>query len=285
LDNPPLPITASCRDRCFEFGATSRMLRRKSGEDLGCAADGMQHWRPCHIAWGTILMVRRRHETNVTGVSMEALGATALTAAAGRLQVIIDEAKKKRLDDYTAIFDYLRAAREAVIALDNECERLFSEARFCNFQKDAQRQELMLSIDAYLHQEHIRPRLMAAVEGLEARKRFVELDSKAWLKWPWSKQDRLVAAKDLADTLGSFIDYMGRLGPSQFNTPSGPHWKYMQSLLQLGEQVHNHQLSAEAAHEEAVRIVDEARALNQYRDRNLQVGVEELTYRLERAFL
>jgi hypothetical protein len=60
---------------------------------------------------------------------------------------------------------YLRAAQEAVSGLGTERQQILADARRCTLENAAQVNAHWERMDAYLHQDHGRPKLQEAIDG------------------------------------------------------------------------------------------------------------------------
>lgn len=221
------------------------------------------------------------------GSNMEpiSIGVTAIEFAAGQIKGLLDEAAKRREEDIRGVLLYLQAARQAVYELENECDRILGEARVCDFSQAEQCRTLLNTIEAYLHQERIRPHLETAIRALHRRQEMLRDRSERIFQFPWRQPDRHAAVEHFSDLLSKFVAYLEFLASSNFNTPSGPQWERIDRIRKLLEQSRDGVLQPGVAHSQAVAIVDQARSdPSKGGWRDLMTQVEDVTYDLRAAF-
>ena len=125
---------------------------------------------------------------------------------------------------------YLHSAQMAVHALGKERQGILSDVRRCDVADKAEVDALWQRLDSYLHQDHIRPQLQHAIQGLKACSERIEREADhAW----WRKRDKQAAVDDFIETLGQLETTLQELSHNFYPGGSGMGVYTLQPMLTL----------------------------------------------------
>jgi hypothetical protein len=144
-----------------------------------------------------------------------------LKVAGERVKKILDDAEAAKAEDLARALDYVRAAREAVWSLEQECDAILSDAALCDLENRVAIDALLARIERYLHEDHIRPHLVTAVQGLRDSRDMLATQRKAVLAWPWKQENKKKAVDDFGELLESLATYLERLVQEMRSLPAG----------------------------------------------------------------
>ena len=150
----------------------------------------------------------------------------------------LEEAKKLNLENVDRCKKDLRIASDAIFALENKYTAILNEARWSDRKNSDEVKALLLSIDNYLTQEHIRPALRGALNDLGLCKTKLEKQKQKFLQWPWKKKKKGQAVDEFVKLLGELEVYYNELaakGLALEDDPSAFNWSVVVQLRKYFE--------------------------------------------------
>jgi hypothetical protein len=133
---------------------------------------------------------------------------TPLMATAKKIKSLIDEAQDANKTELNRTLAYLRAGREAIWALEQECDGIFADAALIDVEDEADIDALIKRCHRYLHEHHVLPELERCVQGLSDTQAAISDRASDYKQWPWKKSDRRTAASEFASQLTIFTQYL-----------------------------------------------------------------------------
>jgi hypothetical protein len=128
--------------------------------------------------------------------------------AAKKIKGLIDEAQDAKKTELNRTLAYLRAGREAIWALEQECDGIFADAALIDVDDEAKVDALIERCHRYLHEHHVLPELERCVQGLKDTQVAIADRAADYKQWPWKKSDRKKAASEFASQLTAFTQYL-----------------------------------------------------------------------------
>ncbi len=114
---------------------------------------------------------------------------------------------------------YLRTVQQAVGALGTERQQILTDARRCSAQNARQIRALWTRMDSYLHEDHIRPQLQKAIDGLRGCNASISAEAD---KFSWrDTRNKVAAAKMFVDTLNELDGLLQQLTNNFYPGGSG----------------------------------------------------------------
>lgn len=153
-----------------------------------------------------------------------------LTAAVSAARSLLDLAKelavliKRALstaDLRQRVLLYLEAAHGAVWGLGMERQQILTDARRCEVQNTTQVEALWKRMDTYLHEDHIRPQLQDAIDGLRGCNASIAAQAQGF---SWRKRDKQAAVETFTRTLSELERLLQGLTSNFYFTRSAAAW-------------------------------------------------------------
>lgn len=188
-------------------------------------------------------------------------GLKGLELAAKEIKGLIDKAQDARAAEVDRTVNYLRAAREAVWSLEQECAGILSAAARCDLDDAAAVHQLIQRIEHYLHVDLVRPHLLAALAGLSVVQGNFHDHATRYRSWPWRNANRAAAVARFTELLDDLVDYLHELdqGTRHMAAGTGPQaWRIRQLQIVL-LQLHEKKIDARQARAQLDSIVSDAR--------------------------
>jgi hypothetical protein len=136
---------------------------------------------------------------------------TPLMAAAKKIKGLIDEAQDAKKTELNRTLAYLRAGREAIWSLEQECDGIFADAALVNVADATKVDALIERCHRYLHEHHVLPELERCVQGLKDTQAAIAHRADDYKQWPWKKSDRKSAASEFGSQLTAFTQYLEKI--------------------------------------------------------------------------
>lgn len=188
---------------------------------------------------------------------------TPLIEAAKKIKALVDaaqEAKKTELDRTVA---YLRGGREAIWALEIECDAIFSDAALIDLEEPNKLDALIERCHRYLHEHHVLPELERCVQGLKDTQAALDERAGDFKQWPWKKPDRKQAVSEFASRLDDFTRYLDKIRGEDLAflaAGTGPQAQRIDEIEALVKMVRADELDRVAARSQLDRCVHWARS-------------------------
>jgi hypothetical protein len=187
--------------------------------------------------------------------------AAALDVAAGQIGKLLEQAQARKTEDVARTLEFVRAAKEAVWSLEQECDAILTDAALCDLGDADQLRALLERIERYLHEDRIRPHLITAVTGLEGTRDQLAKRADSIRQWPWKAGDTRAAVEELERAIAALVGYLESLhGQLEYlGAGTGPQAGRIGRIKQLASQVRDGHLKPAAAHRAIDEVVFEAR--------------------------
>jgi hypothetical protein len=178
----------------------------------------------------------------------------------------IADAKARKDEDVERVLDYLDAARESIAGLEQESQRLLTQASVANLYDKRDVKALRSDLDAMLFEDRIRPLLIIALEG--ARQSTEGVRERATKRLQLKRGDKMIAAREADGLLNDLTEYQEALSVdlseaanqlSHLGTPTGPRVHYLASLRQVIAQLGDGHMSPGEGRKRADEVIAEAR--------------------------
>jgi hypothetical protein len=191
----------------------------------------------------------------------------------------LEKAHAHGQQDVEACQNYLEAARTAVKGLEDVCDVLLLEAKYCDPEQPQQVMEIQKSIDTSLYRDILRPILSDAIEGVRARLGALQQKvDEAFSRR--TRENRQSAVNNLRNLLEKLDLYLISLKQGVPPLASGAPASAVQ-LVRLQEYLNT------AGPKDLVQFVNEANAIRSYeRTRSLEYTgeIEHIIQELHIAF-
>jgi len=171
--------------------------------------------------------------------------ATPLVAAAKKIKSSLDEAQDAKKTELNRTLAYLRAARESIWALEQECDGIFADAALLDIGSEEHVSALIERCHRYLHLHHILPELERSVQGLRDTQAAMADRAGDFKQWPWKKADRKKAVSEFGSQITALTEYLETIRGRDFKhlaAGTGPQAFRVKELQEMLTQLRDRDL-------------------------------------------
>jgi len=137
---------------------------------------------------------------------------TQITAqTVGTITGYLKEAKQYTKEDVRACQANLKAANDAIVALEAEYDLILVQAKIADLDKDDEVDRLSGHIESFLTVDKLRPLLQEAVSELKGCHDSLLKHADRFLQWPWKVDDREDAVNEFTVLLEKLDRYLTEL--------------------------------------------------------------------------